>query len=255
MPAPANSRRPRLPGIIPRDRIRTLDVTRPAAQLVAQFLQLEDLTGLVSRALDRLGVAGAIPAHLLGPLAPGQRLAGPAITVRNVPDRLVPHRKWANREPTGMGERESYFVARTGDVIVIDGGGRMAASNMGAHSARAAHQLGCAGSVVDGPVTGVAGIVASGYPVWSRGATTITGNHRVETVEINGAICCGGVQVRPGDLVVADDQGVAIVPVELARETWKICVQQEKVARTPLGRGRPTARGAKEFMDRVARRT
>lgn len=254
MPSSAHSRRPRLPGIIPRDRIRALDIRRPPPRLIAQFLQLEDLTGLVSRALDRLGVVGAIPAHVLAPLAPGQRVAGPAITVRNAPDRFVPYRKWTRRDPTGMGERESYFVARPGDVIVIDGGGRMDASNMGAHSARAARQLGCAGTVVDGPVTGVAGIVASGYPVWSRGATTITGNHRVETVEVNGTISCGGVQVRPGDLVLADDQGIAFVPVELARQIWSICAGQQKVARTAQGRSGATARGMKRFMDRVARR-
>jgi 4-hydroxy-4-methyl-2-oxoglutarate aldolase len=253
---PSSPRTPRLklPGIIPRDRIRTVDIRRPAAALVARFQQLEDVAGLVSRALDQLGLAGAIPAYVLAPIAPGQRLAGPAITVRNVPDRFVPYRKWERRDPSGMGERESYFVARPGDVIVIDGGGRTDASNLGAHSARAARQMGCAGAVVDGLVTGVAGIVASGYPVWSRGATTITGNHRVETMEVNGVICCGGAQVRPGDLVVADDQGTAIVPVEFVPQIWKICAEQEKAARTSPGSRRPTAREMKRFIEGVTRR-
>jgi len=250
------TRRPALAGFVPRDRVRTLQVPRPPADLIRRFQELVDLAGLVSRVLDRLGVAGAIPAHLLAPIAGGQRVVGPAITVRNVPDRFVPHRKWQRREPTLMGEREAYFVGLPGDVIVIDGGGRMAASNLGAHSARAALALGCAGAIVDGPVTGVAEIAASGYPVWARGSTTITGNHRVETVEINGVVSCGGVQVRPGDLIVADDQGVAVVPLELAAEIGKICVEQERVARESRSAGRRTSsRAMKRFLQRVARRS
>ena len=141
------------PRLIPRNRIRSMEIPRSPAKLVAQFLTLEDLAGLVSRALDRLGVAGAIPAHEIAPLA-GSRIAGPAITVRNVPDRPVPHAKWQRGEASLMAEREAYFLARRGDVIVIDGGARMSASNMGGHSARAALDLGCAATIVDGPVTG-----------------------------------------------------------------------------------------------------
>jgi regulator of RNase E activity RraA len=222
---------PGLPGLIPRDRIRTFTVRRPPRAVVQRFLALDDLAGLVGRALDRLGIAGAIPAHRLSPLAAGQRLAGPAITVRNVPDRLAPYRKWQRGEPSWLAEREAYFVARRGDVIVIDAGGRMAASVMGGQSAGLARDRGLAGSIVDGPVTGVAEITASGYPVWARGATTVTGHHRIDTAEINGTICCGGVQVRPGDLIVADDSGIAVVPPEAIGEVWRIVEEQARLAR------------------------
>lgn len=253
MPASRASRGRRLPGIISRDRIRLVHVQRPPARLVARFLELGDMAGLVSRALDELGVRGAIPAHVLAPIAPGQRLVGPAITVRNVPDRFVPYRKWQRSDESLMGEREAYFVARPGDAIVIDGGGRMEASNMGGHSARAAREMRCAGAIVDGPVTGVADIAALEYPVWARGATTVTGNHRVETVEINGVVSCGGVQVRPGDLVVADDQGIAIVPLELVEETWRMCARQAKVAQA-FASGGTTARRMRRFMRAVSRK-
>lgn len=244
---------PMLLGIIPRDRIRMIEIRRPPTDLIARFQELSDLTGLVSRALDRLGVAGAIPGYLLPPIAKGQRVVGPAITVRNVPDRFVPYRKWQRRDATLMGEGEAYFVASRGDVIVIDGGGRMDASNFGAHSARTARDRGCLGTVVDGPVTGVAGIAASGYPVWARGATTISGNHRVETIEINGVVSCGGVQVEPGDLIAADDQGIVVVPLELVTDAWRICAEQARVARefdTP--RGAPSARRMRRFLQRVS---
>jgi 4-hydroxy-4-methyl-2-oxoglutarate aldolase len=246
--------RPRLPGIVPRDRIRAIAVRRPASATIARFLTLADMAGLVSRALDRLGVAGAIAAHTLAPLRPGQRMAGPAITVRNVPDRFVPHRKWTDGLASRLGEREAYFLARRGDVIVIDGGGRIAASNMGAQSALVAQSRGCAGSIVDGPVTGTAEIVRSGYPVWARGATTITGHHRVETIEINGIVACAGVQVHPGDLVVADDSGVAIVPRELVDDVWRICERQAAIA-SEMRRGskNATAAAQKKFTREVVR--
>jgi regulator of RNase E activity RraA len=170
----------------------------------------------------------------------------------------VPHCKWQRKEPSYLGEREAYFVAEPGDVIVIDSGGRMAASNMGGQSARAARDRGLAGSIVDGPVTGVQEIVTSGYPVWARGATTITGHHRIETIEINGVVSCGGVQVRPGDLVVADDQGVAIVPIDLVPDVWRICEAQANLAqavRQGSPKGGPDAARMKRFMQQVSERT
>ena len=254
MPASRPSRAQRLPGIIPRNRIRLLDIKRPSPRVIARFLELPDLAGLVSRALDELGVRGAIPAHVIAPIVRGQRLVAPAITVRNVPDRFVPYRKWQRSEGSLMGEREAYFVARPGDAIVIDGGGRMDASNMGGHSARAARDRGCAGTIVDGPVTGVGEMAALPYPVWARGATTLTGNHRVETIEINGTVSCGGVQVSPGDLIVADDQGIAVVPLALVGETWRICARQAKVAQA-FATGGTTARRMRRFMRGVSSNT
>jgi regulator of RNase E activity RraA len=50
------------------------------------------------------------------------------------------------------------------------------------------------------------------YPVWSRGVTPITGKFRFEALEVNGPVVCAGVSVHPGDLVVADDTGVVIIP-------------------------------------------
>lgn len=241
-----------LPGLIPPDRIRRRDIVRPPAALVQKFLELDDLAGMVSRVLDRLGIVGAIPGHDLSPVAVGQRVVGPAITVRNVPGRLAPHRAWRERQPSQMGEREAYFVARPGDVIVIDGGGRMGASNMGGNSAKAALDRGCAATIVDGPVTGIGAIQSLAYPVWCRGVTTVTGNHRVETIEINGIVSCGGVQVQPGDLVCADNQGIAIVPADLAERILRLCRAQLRAIRRLSRSHRPqSAEFARRFMKSV----
>jgi regulator of RNase E activity RraA len=211
-------------GLIPEDRIRMKDFPRPAEDVVQSFLQLKDMGGLVSRAMDRLGIVGSIAAHDLPPLVAGKRIVGPAATVRNVPARIAPWYGWQKGVDTRLGEREAYYVAQPGDVIVIDSGGRMIASNMGPNSAAMAKSRGIVGAVVDGPVTGVAGIRGEDFPLWCRGGTTITGHHRVETIEINGTVSCGNVQVAPGDLVVADDSGVSIIPCDRISEVLDLCL-------------------------------
>jgi regulator of RNase E activity RraA len=60
------------------------------------------------------------------------------------------------------------------------------------------------------------------WPVWCKGFTPITGKWRMETVEVNGVVEICGVQVRPGDLVCADEAGVAFVPRERAAELLAI---------------------------------
>ena len=51
-----------------------------------------------------------------------------------------------------------------------------------------------------------------GWPVWCRGFTPITGKWRMQTVEVNGTVQIAGIAVRPGDLVCADEAGIAFVP-------------------------------------------
>jgi regulator of RNase E activity RraA len=201
-----------------KDRVLKRDIPRPSRNIVESFLELRDMAGLVSRAMDRMGLVGSIPAHALMPIQPGKRIVGPAVTVRNVPARFAPFYAWDREMDSLLGEREAYFVAAEGDIVVIDSGGRMLSSNLGPNSVAMAKRRGIAGVIVDGPVTGVAGIRSEDFPVWCRGGTTVTGHHRVETIEINGVISCVGAQVAPGDLVVADDSGVSVVPCGLVEQ-------------------------------------
>ena len=67
----------------------------------------------------------------------------------------------------------------------------------------------------------MAGIASAAIPVWALGGTTITGHHRVETVEINGPIGVCGVRVNPGDLIVGDDSGITVVPGPIASEVYE----------------------------------
>jgi len=170
-----------------------------------------------------LGITkNVIPASILKPLLPGKRIAGPAITLCNVPDPT----------PVGLGyerhiefkhgcEREAYQIAEPGDVIVIDGGG-YDISNMGGLSGYMAKAKGLAGNIVYGAIRDVETIKKIGYPVWSKGYTPITGKYRYEGLSINGTINCGGVKVDPGDLIVADDSGVAVIPGKMVEEVLRL---------------------------------
>jgi len=206
--------RPRLLGLIDERRIRGVHISRPAPEIIARFLAFTDLGSTVSDALDSLGVGGAIPAHVLSPLAPGQRVCGPAITIRYVPRGGSAGAHYAAAHRPLLADRDLYAVGRPGDIAVFDAGGEASVSVMGGLSAMWAVRLEIGACIVDGGVRDIASVRTAGPAVWSRGRTPISGKHRMEAVEINGTVTIAGVQVRPGDLVAADDTGVCVVPAE-----------------------------------------
>lgn len=219
----------RMVGILDNSKVRTSDIPRPSAEIVNAYRQLTDMAGLVARALDQFGIAGTIPSALLPPIRQGVTVIGPAITVRNIPEREVPYCYWKRTERTRLGEREAFFLARPGDVVVIDGAAVYPASCLGSMAVTLAGQLGVAGVIVSGAVTGVAGVRSADIPVWARGGTTITGHHRAETIEINGPIGVEGVRVEPGDLIIGDDSGVTVVPLSMTKQVLERALKMKKL--------------------------
>jgi len=200
----------RLTGRIAPERIRLMTVPRPPAGAVERLMSIGDPAGVVSDAMDALGIAvGVIGASVLKPTIPGTTMVGPALTVRNVlrrGDPLADARNSVNR----MAEFEAHNLASPGDVLVIQGVANM--SNMGGISALTGKRQGEAGAVVMGGIRDIAHSRVVGYPLWSSEISPVTGKWRLETVEINGAVQVGEVRVEPGDLVVADDTGVCFIP-------------------------------------------
>jgi regulator of RNase E activity RraA len=241
-------------GVIPKERIVKVKIERPAKKVIAELLKLEDLTPTVSDVLDMLGMPGAIPASVLKPLLQGRRVAGPAITLRNIPDRTTPYRGFTTGDFPRMGaERECYNIGEPGDIVVIDGGGRTDRSNMGGLSATIAHTKGIGANIIDGGARDGDTIRKVGYPVWARSESPISSKFRHEAIEINGPVTCAGVQVRPGDLVVADDSGVAFVPLELVEEVAeraKDLTTIEEKMRTAILKRAPNQDIMKLYWDR-----
>lgn len=198
-----------LTGKISPDRIVMQDIPRPPRAVIDGFLALTDLAGTVSDAMDELGIAGAIPAAVLNPMLPGARLVGPALTVRNIM-QSVPPTLGAMERKSKQADLEAHNLAEPGDVIVIEGA--VGVSSLGGNSCTLGHRQGEAGAIVDGSTRDIATARRLGYPVWARGVSLITGKWRLETVAINGPVQIAGVPVGPGDLVIADDNGVCFVP-------------------------------------------
>ncbi len=200
----------RLTGRIAPDRIRMLKTPRPPEGAVERFLAVGDPTGVVSDAMDELGIpGGVIGASVLRPTIPGTTMVGPALTVRNVLQRADPVEA-ARHSINRMAEFEAHNLASQGDVLVIQGVAHL--SNMGGISALTGKRQGEAGAIVMGGIRDIAHSRVVGYPVWSSEVTPVTGKWRLETVEINGPVEIGDVRVEAGDLVVADDTGVCFIP-------------------------------------------
>ena len=202
-------------GRLPREAIRLLDFPRLPQNILESYRQLVDLTGTVSDAMDELGIVGVVPAYVLPPVSVGKRIVGPALTVRNIQRTEQIHKAALDRTNT-QGETEAHNLAEPGDVLVIEG--IMGCSNMGGQSATIARRQGFIGAVVDATLRDPQQYRGMGWPVWCRGFTPVTGKWRMQTVEVNGTVQICGIQVRPGDLVCADEAGVALVPRERAAE-------------------------------------
>lgn len=202
-------------GKLPREAIRLLELPRLRKETLEGYQALVDLTGTVSDVMDELGIVGVVPAYVLPPVANGTRIVGPALTVRNI-QRTAQIHKAAQEKTNTQGETEAHNLAEPGDVLVIEG--IMGCSNMGGQSATIARRQGFIGAIVDATVRDPEQYRSMGWPVWCRGFTPITGKWRMQTVEVNGPVQICGVQVRPGDLVCADEAGVAFVPHDRAAE-------------------------------------
>lgn len=132
-------------------------------------------------------------------------IAGPACTVKVYPgDNLMVHK--------------ALDIAKPGDVIVVDASNCHTTAVIGDLVARKAQHRGIEAFVIDGLVRDLAEMKAVGLPVYAKGVTPVGPLHRGPG-EINHPICCGGVVVNPGDVIVGDLTGVVVVPRDYVTQT------------------------------------
>lgn len=163
------------------------------AEFMQQFAEFDSPD--ISDQLNRLYALTSAIQRLTGD---GPRVVGPACTVKVYPgDNLMVHKV--------------LDVATPGDVVVIDAGASRMNAALGSLISTKAQHRGIAAFIVDGYIRDLPEIIPLGFPVFARGTTPIGPLHRGPG-EINYPICCGGVVVNPGDIVVADGFGVVIVP-------------------------------------------
>jgi len=159
----------------------------------------------VSDALDALGLRGAT-CGIRPMIQRWNKIVGPAVTMRMTAAGQTPQK-------THLG-MNAIAAAKPGDVIVIDNGGRMDTSCWGGVLANGAKAKGISGTVIDGCCRDLDDCIEADYTVYARGTVVQTARGRVIEESTNQMIQFGGVQVRPGDIVVGDSSGIVIVPAE-----------------------------------------
>lgn len=172
-----------------------LKVNRVAPEVVAQA---RDVT--VADVHESMGPAGraALMGERMKPLKHGQKIAGPAVTAFCWPgDNLMMHR--------------ALYLAQPGDVLVVVCQSELSGAQWGDLATRYALKKGLAGVVVQGCARDVDQVRELGLPVW---ATHIWPIHPDKSGHgfVNAPVVCEGVNVKPGDLIVADGDGVICVP-------------------------------------------
>ncbi|MFM0273901.1 RraA family protein [Paraburkholderia aspalathi] len=134
--------------------------------------------------------------HRLRAMVPNVKVIGRAVTLKLLsPDAIPVNRALSQLKP--------------GDVLVIDMSGNHTHAPVGAVTACAALNAGARGVIVDGVVTDLLELRSTGLPVFARGTSLLTTKKRDTMSSLfNEPVICGGVVVRPGDIVLADDNGV-----------------------------------------------
>jgi 4-hydroxy-4-methyl-2-oxoglutarate aldolase len=146
------------------------------------------------------------------PIWHSPRVIGSALTVWcHAGDNLMLHK--------------AISLAMPGDIVVMNTQGNVTNSGFGELIATSAVQVGIRAVIVDGTVRDVEAIQALKLPVYARGLCA-NGCNKDGPGEVGAIIACGGVAVRPGDIIIADRDGVAVVPLDAAPEIAKLAMEQ-----------------------------
>lgn len=204
-----------------------------------QFAQARGLSSAeVSDALDYFGLPGS--AVGVRPVAGPRKLFGPAFTVRFGPVDTA--------RPGTVGDYLDEMPA--GSVAVLDNAGRQDCTVWGGIMSQLAAHRAIAGTVVYGVCRDTQEADAAGYPLFALGRFMRTGKDRVQVEAVGGAVSVAGVRVSPGDIVVADQDGVVFVPAGRAAEVFeRALIMQAVEARIVAAAldGMPLAQARREF--------
>ena len=171
---------------------------------------------------------------------PGEHLVGRAKTLRFVPPRIDIQKE------TQQGAESPEYVAmgscEPGDVMVMDAMGKSWASIGGDVKILQLKMAGAEGLVTDGAIRDLDAVKEYGFKLFAGGRTGAVGIPDVWPYEANGTIQCGGVAVRPGDLIVGDDDGIVVVAAAQMPGLYERCTARIAKERDIIKRYLPDGR-------------
>ncbi len=157
----------------------------------------------IADAMDKVGIRGAVIG--IRPMYDCPKITGRAVTIKITAAGAI-------QSKYHLGVR-AIDAANSGDVIIIDNRGDLNNNCWGEILSMGAKMKGIAGVVVDGAARDIDACREFGFPVYARGTVPITARGRIMEESFNEVIRVGDVQVSPGDVILADINGVAIIPL------------------------------------------
>jgi len=193
---------------------------RPDAALLASFG-----TASPAQVADCMSRLGAMDSGIR-PVWPSARIIGAGLTVWcHSGDNLMLHK--------------ALSLAQPGDIVIMNTQGNTGNSGFGELIATSAVKLGIAGVIIDGTVRDADALEALRLPVYSRGLCA-NGCNKDGAGEVGAIVACGGVAVRPGDVIIADRDGVTVVPLADAAEVAQLSaaqVEREEKRKQEIAKG------------------
>jgi 4-hydroxy-4-methyl-2-oxoglutarate aldolase len=187
--------------------IAVKNVARADAASVAELAKYAVAT--IHEAMGRVGLLGPY----MRPIYPGAKLCGTAVTVLAHPgDNWMLH--------------VAAEMLRAGDVVVVGTASQNADGMFGELLATSFRARGGLGLIIDAACRDVAELRDMRFPVWSK-AVYAKGAVKATVGSVNTPIICAGALVHPGDVIIADDDGVVVVPRERAATVASACAQRE----------------------------
>lgn len=190
------------------------DIARPSTEICEALARIGSAT-----CSSELSLLGFRDPQICGPrpLKAGRSVAGPAVTLQMMPQRPDLFDADEYEDPSRQLNRHVLYRAQPGDIVAVDARGDMASGVFGEMMLTFLEQRGGAGVVVDGCIRDSATAATLDLPIWVKG---VTPNHPSQTnlmpFAVNVPIACGGVLIMPGDILVADDDGIVVVPISMA---------------------------------------
>jgi 4-hydroxy-4-methyl-2-oxoglutarate aldolase len=216
---------------------------RKRTEITLEMMRAELYSAVVCDALDSLGYTRQSPRVELRPMTGVRKLIGRCKTTL-----------WADMAHVDPNPYELELIAVDGckpdDVMIAAAGGSMRSGIWGELLSTAARNSGCIGTVVDGAVRDVEKMTGMGFACFARATCLYDSQNRQRVIDIDVPVEIDGVRFAPGDLVVADTDGVVVVPQEIEREAirraWEK-VHAENITRDAIKGGMKAVAAYKKY--------